>query len=221
VTFSGKVQIDIGLPGQDRSLVTLEIVWTHVRMQVAPMAVGDGGVIVVVVTTFTKAIAMVADGTNIGSNGRGLNTGETGHSGELLPRGGFGSLELSVDIVGGGSGEWKGRIGRIWTCEGCTDVLLPEFAEIAELCLPRSYSSCADPSGSGRQLVGCIGFSEVHENVFAYDALPIVVGKEWSTVRSDACNDVGVIKTHETKGRGEAFLVIRLAGVSMSGRIVG
>jgi len=58
MTFSGQVQIDVGLPGQDRSFITLEIVRTHVRMQVAPVVVG--GSRVVVVATFVVGMVMMA-----------------------------------------------------------------------------------------------------------------------------------------------------------------
>jgi len=62
MTFSGKVQIDVGLPGQDCSFVTLEIVRTHVGVQVAPVTVSNGRV---VVAAFVGGIAMMADGSNI------------------------------------------------------------------------------------------------------------------------------------------------------------
>ena len=61
VALPGKIKIDVGLSGQDRPFVTLEIVRSHMRMQVAPVAVGDGRV----VATFIGRIAMVADGTNV------------------------------------------------------------------------------------------------------------------------------------------------------------
>jgi len=48
-----------------------------------------------------------------------------------------------------------------------------------------------------------------------------VIGEEWGTVRGDAGDDIGVIEAHETKGRGETFLVIRLAGVAVGRCIVG
>jgi hypothetical protein len=80
--------------------------------------------------------------------------------------------------------------------------------------LPPS-GSCrrGDSSGSGGQLVRYIDLSEIHENVLVDDALPVVVGEEWGTVRGDAGNDIGIVEAHETKGRGETFLIIRLAGV--------
>jgi len=65
MTFSGQVKIDVGLPGQDRPLVTLEIVRPHMRMQVAPVAIGDDGVVAVVVTTFVGGIAIMADGSDV------------------------------------------------------------------------------------------------------------------------------------------------------------
>ena len=61
VTFPGQIQVDVGLPGQDRSFVTLEIVWTHVRMQVAPVVVGDGRV----VTAFVGDVVMMTDRSHI------------------------------------------------------------------------------------------------------------------------------------------------------------
>jgi len=64
VTFSGKVKIDVGLPGQDCPLVTLEIVQPHMRMQVAPVDIG-GDRVVVVVATFVGGIAMMADGSDV------------------------------------------------------------------------------------------------------------------------------------------------------------
>ena len=48
-----------------------------------------------------------------------------------------------------------------------------------------------------------------------------MVGEEWSAVGSDTGDDVGVIEAHETKGRGETFLIIRPAGVTMGRWIVG
>jgi len=66
VTFSGQVQVDVGLPGQDRSFITLEIVRTHVRMQVAPVVVGSGRVVVVaVVATFIVGVVMMTYGPYI------------------------------------------------------------------------------------------------------------------------------------------------------------
>jgi len=62
VTFPGKVEIDVCLPGQDCSFVTLEIVRTHVGVQVAPVTVSNGRV---VVAAFVGGIAMMADGSNI------------------------------------------------------------------------------------------------------------------------------------------------------------
>ena len=47
-----------------------------------------------------------------------------------------------------------------------------------------------------------------------------MVGEEWGTVRSDTGNDVGVVETHETKGGGETFLIIRLAGAAMGRWII-
>ena len=82
MTFPGEVKIDVGLPGQDRLFVALEIVWTHVRMQVAPVIVNDGGV--VVVATFVGDVAMVANGTNVRTNGWSFDARKTSHAGELL-----------------------------------------------------------------------------------------------------------------------------------------
>ena len=48
-----------------------------------------------------------------------------------------------------------------------------------------------------------------------------MVGEKWSAVRCDTGNDVGIVKTHETKSRGETLLIIRLAGVVMGRWIVG
>jgi len=94
VTLSGKVQINVCLPGQDRLFVTLEVVWTHVRMQVAPVVINNGRVVVV----------MMTEGADVGRNGRSLDTRETGHTTELLSRGLFGSLELPVDVIRGRGG---------------------------------------------------------------------------------------------------------------------
>jgi len=55
VAFSGKVEIDVCLPGQDGPFVTLEVVRAHVRMHMAPVVAGDGGV----VTAFVWGIAMM------------------------------------------------------------------------------------------------------------------------------------------------------------------
>ena len=122
-----------------------------------------------------------------------------------------------MDIVRSRGGERKGLVRP---CERCADVLLPKFAEVADLCLPRGHASGTDSSRSGGKLVMCIDLSEIHENILADDALSIVVGEEWSAVRGDASNDVGIVETHETKGRGEALLVLRLTGVTMGGWIV-
>lgn len=65
MTFPWKVKIDVCLPGQDCPLVTLEIVWAHVRMQVTSVVVGDGRVVAVVVATFVGTIVTVTDGSNV------------------------------------------------------------------------------------------------------------------------------------------------------------
>jgi len=64
MTFPGQIQINIGLPGQNRSFVTLEIVRTHVRVQVAPVIVG-GSKVVAVVAAFIGGVVMMADGSHI------------------------------------------------------------------------------------------------------------------------------------------------------------
>ena len=46
MTFSRKIQIDVCLPGQHSSFITLKVFWTHVRMEVAPVVVGDGRVVI-------------------------------------------------------------------------------------------------------------------------------------------------------------------------------
>lgn len=66
-----------------------------------------------------------------------------------------------------------------------------------------------------------IDLSEVHENVLADETLSIVVGEERNAVRGDTGDDVGVVEAHATKGRWEALLVIRLAGITMSRWVVG
>jgi hypothetical protein len=48
-----------------------------------------------------------------------------------------------------------------------------------------------------------------------------VVGEEWSTIRGDSGNDVGIVEAHETKGRGETLLIIRFSGVAVGRRILG
>jgi len=63
VAFSGKIQVDVSLPGQDCSFVTLEIVRTHVRIQVAPVVVG--GSKIVVATAVVRGIVMVADRSDV------------------------------------------------------------------------------------------------------------------------------------------------------------
>jgi hypothetical protein len=83
VTFPGQIEIDVSLPGQNRPFVTLEIVRTHVRVQVAPVAVG-GGSVVGVVAAFVGGVVMMADRSHIRGNGRSFDTGETGHTGKLL-----------------------------------------------------------------------------------------------------------------------------------------
>ena len=65
MAFSGEVEIDVGLPGQDCPLVTLEIVRPHVRMQVAPVAITNDRVVAVVVATFVGGIAMMPDGSDV------------------------------------------------------------------------------------------------------------------------------------------------------------
>lgn len=65
MSFSGKVKIDVGLPGQDCPFVTLEIVWPHVRMQVASVTIGYGRVVAVVVAAFVGWIAMMANGSDV------------------------------------------------------------------------------------------------------------------------------------------------------------
>lgn len=220
MTFSGKVKIDVGLPGQDGSFVTLEIVWAHVRMEVAPVVVHDGW-IVVGVSTFVGDIAVVAGGPNIRRNGWGLDAGKAGHTGELLSRGGFGDLELPVDVIGSGGGKRERCAVRVGPCKGCANVLLPEFAEVAELYLPGSHAGRGDSSRGGGKLIMHIDLAEIHEDVLANETLSIVVGEEWDAVRGDAGNDVGVVEAHATKGRGEAFSVIRLAGVAMCRWIIG
>lgn len=67
--------MDVCVPGQDRPLITLKIVRTHMGMQMAP-------VVVVVATTFVGGIVTVADVSH--SNGRSFDTRETSHTGELL-----------------------------------------------------------------------------------------------------------------------------------------
>jgi len=126
-----------------------------------------------------------------------------------------------VDVVGGRGGKRKRCTVRVGAGERCADVLLPEFAEVAELCFPRGHTVRTDCSGSGGQLVRYIGLPDIHQNVLADDAFPVVVGEERSTVRSDTGNDIGIVETHETKGRGETFLIIRLAGVAMGRWIIG
>ena len=64
MTFSGKVQIDICLPGQNCSFVALEVVRTHVRMQVAPVVVGNGRWIVID-ARFVEGIVVMTGGTHI------------------------------------------------------------------------------------------------------------------------------------------------------------
>ena len=65
MALPGKIEVEVGLPGQDSSLVTLEIVRTHVRMQVTPVAVDDGRVVAVVGTTIVGAIVAMTNGTNV------------------------------------------------------------------------------------------------------------------------------------------------------------
>lgn len=121
-----------------------------------------------------------------------------------------------MDVVRGRSRKWKGRVAWIRPHKRSADVLLPEFAEVAELCLPGSHASGTDSSRAGRKLVRHVDLSEVHENILAGDVLSVVVGEERSAIRGDAGNDVGVVETHETKGGGETLLVFRLAGVTMN-----
>jgi hypothetical protein len=70
-------------------------------------------------------------------------------------------------------------------------------------------------------LIRYIDLSKVHEDIFADDALSIMVGEEWSTVRGDASDDVGVVEAHETKGRGETLLIDRFTVVPMGRWVVG
>jgi len=126
-----------------------------------------------------------------------------------------------VDVIGGRGGQRKRRVARVGPRERRADVLLPEFTEVAELCLPGGHARGADPSGRGGKLVMSIDLSEIHENILADEALSIVVGEERNAVRGDAGDDVGVVEAHATKGRWEAFLVIRLASVTVNGWVVG
>lgn len=215
VTFSGQVQIDVCLPGQNSSFVTLEVVWAHVRMQVAPVVVGNGRI-----ARITGGVVRMADGTHVRSKGWSLDAGETGHTTELLSRRWFWGFELPMDIIRGGGCEWKRRMVRVGTGERCADVLLPEFAKLAELCLPGGHSGRSDSSRCGRELIGHIDLSEIHEDVLVDDAVSVMIGEERRTVRGDAGNDVGVVEAHEAKGRGETLLIIRFAGVGLSGSIV-
>ena len=82
MTLPGQIQIDVGFPGQDRSFVTLEVVRTHVRMQVAPVIVGSSRV--VVATAFVWGIVITTNRSHIRGKGRSLDARETGHAGELL-----------------------------------------------------------------------------------------------------------------------------------------
>ena len=110
-----------------------------------------------------------------------------------------------MDVIRGRSGEWKRLVIRVGTSERCADVLFPEFAKVAKLRFPRGHSSSSDSSRNRRELVD---LSEIHENVVVDDALSIMIGEEWSTVRSDAGNDIRIVEAHETKGRRETLLVI-------------
>lgn len=106
VTLSGKVQIDVCLPGQDCSFVTLEVVWAHVRMEVTPVVIREGWA----VTSFVWGVILITDGSNVGSNRWSLDTGKTGHTSELLTRRGLGGFELAVDVIGGRGSKWEGGI---------------------------------------------------------------------------------------------------------------
>lgn len=105
VTFSGKVQIDVCLPGQNRPFVALKVVWTHVRMQMAPVVVGNSRV--VIVAWIVGGVAMMTDGTDIRRNGGSLDARKAGHATKLLSRGWFWGFELSVDVIRGRGGERK------------------------------------------------------------------------------------------------------------------
>ena len=177
VTLSGKVQIDVCLPGQNCSLVTLEVVWPHVRMKVGPVIVGNGRV-----ARFVGGVMMMTEGTHVRSEGWSLDARKAGDAAELLSRGLFWSLELAVYVVRSRSGERKRLIIRVWTSERGANVLFPELAKVAELGLPRSHSSGRDSARGGRELIGYIDLSKIHENVIVDDALSVMIREEWATV---------------------------------------
>lgn len=206
VTFSGKIEIDVHLPGQNGTFVTLEVVRTHVRMEVTPVVVGNRRV-----SGFVGGVVVMTKGADVGSKRWSLDARKTGHTTELLSRGWFWGFELSMNIIGGRGSERERLAVRAGTGERCADVLFPKFAKITEFSLP------GGDSRSGRELIRYIYLSEVHEHVLSDDVLPVVIGKEWSAVRGDAGNDVRVVEAHETKSRGETLLIIGFAGVGMCG----
>lgn len=170
-----------------------------------------------VATRLVEGVVMMTDRTQVR---RRFYARQTGHTTELLSRGLFGSFELPMDVIRGRGGEWKRWTIRVGTSERGADVLLPEFAKVSELCLPRGHPSGGDPTRRGSELARYIDLSEIHENVLVDDALSIVVGEEWSTVRGDAGNDIRVVEAHETKGRRETLMIVRFAGVWMGRRVV-
>lgn len=177
-------------------------------MQVAPVVVGDGRV--VIVAGFVGGVVVMSNRSCIRINGGCLYAGKTGHATELLSRRWFGGFELPMDVIRSGGGERKR-----WTVgprQRCAYVLFPEFAKFAELCLPRGHPSSSDSPGSRRKLIRHVNLAEIHEYVLADGVLSIMVGEERGTVRGNAGDDVGVVKAHETKSRRETFLVIRFAG---------
>jgi hypothetical protein len=104
------------------------------------MVVGDCRVDTV--SRIVWRVAMMTDGSDIRRNGRGLDARKTGHATELLSRG-FWGFELPVDVIRGRSGE-RERVARVWPCQRCADILLPEFAEVTDLGFSRGHSSGRD-----------------------------------------------------------------------------
>ena len=208
VMFPGKVKIGVGPPGQGCPFVTLEVVCTHVRMQLAPVVV-DGRTVAAVVTTFVRAIETKVGESSVRSNG-------WGYIRKADHMGGLGGLELIADVVVGRGGEWEGCITWVGPCMRCANVPLPEFDEV----MTRGHANGTDSPGSGETLVRHVDLSKIHENTLADEVLSIVAGGEWTVVRCDAGNGVGIVEIRDIKGRGESFLGFPPTGVAMGRWVV-
>lgn len=71
---------------------------------------------------------------------------------------------------------------RVGPGQRCANVLLPEFAEVTDLCFPRGHSSGRDPARGGRELIRYVDLSEIHEDILADHVLSVVIREEWGAI---------------------------------------